>query len=47
MVIVVRPDVTRSRASWISLSVLESSDAVASSRSKIGASLRIARAMAI
>lgn len=46
MVMVVRPDVTLSRASWISLSVCESREAVASSSSKIRESLRIARAMA-
>lgn len=47
IVIVVRPAVTRSRASWISLSVWVSRDAVASSRSRIRASFKIARAIAI
>lgn len=47
MVIVVRPAVTRSKASWISLSVCESSEAVASSRRRMRESLRIARAIAI
>jgi len=46
IVSVVRPCVTRSKAPWISLSVRESSDAVASSSSRMGESFNIARAMA-
>lgn len=47
IVIVVRPEVTLSKASWICLSVCESREAVASSSSRIRESLRMARAMAI
>ena len=43
----VRPFITRASASWISASVSESSELVASSSIMTGASLRIARAMAM
>ncbi len=47
IVTVVLPAVTRWRASWISFSVWESSDAVASSSKRMRASFKIARAIAI
>ncbi len=45
MTSVVRPSISRSIASWISTSILESRLEVASSRIRIGASARKARAM--
>ncbi len=47
MTSVVRPSISRSRASCTARSLSASSALVASSRSRIGASFRIARAMAI
>jgi hypothetical protein len=46
MVIVVRPSVTVFSAAWISRSVFESRDAVASSRRRMRLFLRMARAIA-
>src|ERR1700709_1022547 len=46
MVMVVRPLVTISKASWISRSVFESRDAVASSKRRMRLFLRMARAIA-
>ena len=46
IVMVVRPLVTVSNAAWISRSVLESRDAVASSRRRMRQFLRMARAIA-
>ena len=47
MMKVVRPAISRSRACWISRSVATSTAEVDSSRSRIGASVSRARAMAM